>query len=721
MSSSSVTLSERKSSLAKLLANENVEVVHGNFQTAWFDTQNRKIGIPHWKNIDNDLYDLFVGHEVGHALFTPNIGAHDCKESIKGIPRSYLNIVEDIRIERKIQKKYPGLSIPFKKAYMNLFNQEFFGIKELADVADKQFMDRLNLKMKMRDLIDVPFSADEMKMFELADSVDTWEDTVAVCKALVKFVKSKKPKNEQPQTAPKFQQPPKDTPPEQDTPDEFEEEEESPSPSADELEEEESPSTSADNNADSDDDDDDGEEESPSNSYYVDGDEEEEELPEVETDTAFRKNESNIEVEEDVIVNGLTAKQMKLIVVRPEQILKEYKEVYRDERWNQSLVDGVKEFRLKNKNIILHLKKHFDLKKSAYQNSRAKTSNSGELDVKKLHSYSYNEEIFNKVTTLADAKNHGMIFLIDASASMANVLRIVIEQSLILADFCKAVGVPFEIHTFTNKPGMRDEKLFQNDDDYELNASCYNFSCVLSSDVKKQDYEILYQSLFEWGKSPTSAFTYMRSKYMGGTPTIEALSGYYHYIPEFKAKHRVDKMVFMVLTDGDPQNIRVVPPTNPINPKSGLKHNYKLRVGNKTYKSGGSNNNDTIVGIMNQIKNKVGNIQTISYNILEDKYDFTTHMYKIRQEKKWSNHGEYSDPKMSQKCRNDGFVSFKDTLGFDELFLIMKKSKLINGRDDDLKIDEDASKGVVISSFKKYSKSKKNSKIFATNLAESIA
>ena len=57
--------------------------------------------------MSNDLYDLLCGHEVGHALWTP---ADDNKVKVKGLPHSYLNVIEDIRIDKKMKIKYPGLS-----------------------------------------------------------------------------------------------------------------------------------------------------------------------------------------------------------------------------------------------------------------------------------------------------------------------------------------------------------------------------------------------------------------------------------------------------------------------------------------------------------------------------------------------------------------------------------------------------------------------------------
>ena len=62
---------ESKEKLAKLLAIEDLDIQHQQVQTAMFDLKNRCLILPIWKDMPNHLYDLFVGHEVGHALFTP--------------------------------------------------------------------------------------------------------------------------------------------------------------------------------------------------------------------------------------------------------------------------------------------------------------------------------------------------------------------------------------------------------------------------------------------------------------------------------------------------------------------------------------------------------------------------------------------------------------------------------------------------------------------------
>ena len=62
----------QKSQLARLLATENMTIEHSqSAKTASFDTNNRKLILPIWSKASEDLYDMLVAHEVGHALITP--------------------------------------------------------------------------------------------------------------------------------------------------------------------------------------------------------------------------------------------------------------------------------------------------------------------------------------------------------------------------------------------------------------------------------------------------------------------------------------------------------------------------------------------------------------------------------------------------------------------------------------------------------------------------
>ena len=113
-------LIESKSLLAKLMATENLTIEQRPVQTASFDVKNRILTVPVLdKNISNVVYDLFMGHEVGHALYTPIDGMIKAKD-LK-LNSDVTNVVEDSRIERKIKYKYPGLKNSFVRAYKEKF------------------------------------------------------------------------------------------------------------------------------------------------------------------------------------------------------------------------------------------------------------------------------------------------------------------------------------------------------------------------------------------------------------------------------------------------------------------------------------------------------------------------------------------------------------------------------------------------------------------------
>jgi len=180
---------EQKSILAKLLASENVIVEHGKFSTASFDTKNRVLRLPIWKEMSGNLYDLLVLHEVGHALFTPEEGHHDAKGQGKGF-KSFLNVVEDARIERKIKNKFPGGRRAFVEGYNDLMKRDFFGIKKHGmDINGLGLIDRINLHYKVGDHLDISFSDEESVFVDRIDKAETWKEVVKICEDLYDYAK----------------------------------------------------------------------------------------------------------------------------------------------------------------------------------------------------------------------------------------------------------------------------------------------------------------------------------------------------------------------------------------------------------------------------------------------------------------------------------------------------------------------------------------------------
>ncbi len=162
-----------KERLAKLLSTENIHVRHSaKARTASFDVNRRILTLPVWKQMDEDLYDMLTGHEVGHALNTPAEGLHDALENNRTL-KGYLNVVEDVRIEKAIKNKYPGLRKSFYGGYNDLMGRDFFGLKG-RNLKGLSLIDKINLQTKVGTKINLEWSDEEHDFLNMARNCSTW-------------------------------------------------------------------------------------------------------------------------------------------------------------------------------------------------------------------------------------------------------------------------------------------------------------------------------------------------------------------------------------------------------------------------------------------------------------------------------------------------------------------------------------------------------------------
>lgn len=692
---------EVQNTLAKLLARENVTVQHGNYSTAFFDVEQRVLGLPIWKNRGKDVYDLLVGHEVGHALFTPPEGWHESVTDL-GLPRSYINVVEDIRIERLIQSKYPGLVSSFKRGYKVLSDEDFFGLSQVSDVNTLGLMDRINIKSKLRDLVDVQFSDEEKPLVDMAFTASTFEQVLEACKAIHDFLKDKKDDDEQPE-------PEGDNDPSEDSAEYPSDADESngDAPSSDgssDDNEESEPNPSP--------------EESQGDSSEGQSNEEVEEEDRVVTDEAFRQNEENL-IESDnrghqpAYIKALTRQQTDESVVGYKETMRlraehaatvdpTYLKMYNHEieRFAGQFVD----FKAETKKFVNLMGKEFEMRKAAYQNLRAQSARSGSLDVNKLHSYKYTDDIFMRVTQLADAKSHGMVMYIDFSGSMSSILRDTIKQCLTLASFCKKVNIPFDVYSFTSK----------SSDDLpvgpgEIEHERLHVVQLLSSSMKKAEFELAYEQLFYMGASYS---TYSReifwsnSENLGGTPLNETIMASRFMLRDFKKKHGVQKVNAVFLTDGEAQTFRYKSAGDLPTRGFAVDVDGKVLTGTSTRY------------LTNELMGLLGEeFTTIGYFLCERSYDFKGQI--------WACSDEYvSSEKMAEyrKLYNKNkFVALDKARGYDRYFIVKAENNSMNTDNEEFEVDENAKKGEIARAFKKYANSKKSNRMLATQFAEMVA
>ena len=743
-------MSESKSLLARLLAKENITVRHGNYQTAYFNVKDRILGLPLWKDDNKDLYDMLVGHEVGHALYTPADGWTDIQQAAKDtrVPGDYLNVVEDIRIERKIQSQYPGIVRSFKKGYSYLSESDFFGL-EGRDPNTMSLMDRLNLKAKLRDLIDIDFSTEEKPLVDQAFAAETWDEVVEAARDLYDYVRQSR-NSEKSETV----QSPLDNliEPDEEDPtagysdpeleeEQYDEEETSNDQEDDENDESfdhqstdidsESEAESTDEKEDEDAED----KESKSNSGAGDIEDDEE----VETYQNSLKNqhellEQNKNGEVPSVLYGLTRDQMESIIIpfgevcdsRIEARNKAIAEIYSinsSDEWKAERIgrmntdEQFKEFITETKRVVNTMVKEFELRKAAHQYSRATTSRSGSLDMNRLHEYKINDDIFQRVTTLADAKSHGMIMLIDNSGSMQYELGDVISQVLNLAMFCKRVNIPFDVYSFTNRsyktPNKNIEEEYSKLYEESINHTDTIVTHILSSSFSRKDYDVAYRQLFDIAKG--DAF-WAKGDYdrMSGTPLNDVLSGMHIKLKDFKQKHQVQKVIFVVLTDGDSSvfNTKAYQGRyNDAGTRVLLSESRKMISIYRMYHTVSATQK-----LLDALRSEVPGLINIGYFVASTSSDFKTAVNRAT--------GDYGleSVKAARKIANrDKFVSYDSTLGYDRYFVLKAAGSNLDASTDQFKVSAAAKRGEITRAFKKYAKSKKGNRILATQFAQIVS
>ena len=737
----------KKSILAKLLAKENITVQHGNYHTAWFDIKDRVLGLPLWKDMGNDVYDLLIGHEVGHALETPFEGWHDSPEKLEGCPRSYINVIEDARIERKIKRRYVGLIGPMARGYKKLFDENFFGDLSDIDWNEVKLIDKINLQAKVGNHIDVPFTTEEQVYMDRAMTTVTFDDVVALVKDIYEWTKENQEellnKPEPQQTQEENQNDESelptghdDNPAGEDSDDEQLSSGES-SSDDDGAEEAEFDNANGNSNLESNAD--------SNESTGTGSDVKPEDTEKSLTDEEFRKNESSLlEVNEkgkqplfireysDKILNDMVWSYSELSKIRSNVFDKlqkdEYFSVYQEE-WDKANFEYASYIKNVKKNVNFAVKE-FEMRKAAYRYSRSATSKTGSIDINKVWSYKTNDDIFSRVTKLADAKNHGMMMVIDYSGSMSGVLGNVLDQVIHLSMFCKAVNIPFEVYAFTSSnpkfDRYDDSYDTQNQTDGEAYHGGLSMPQLTSSSLKKADFEESIKSLYR-----RKCFQYYLERSLiapceeyGSTPLNAALIASHKLIKKFVSKHNVQNMNFVVISDGDTDGLRVVS-------KAGVDHtdidhwnstDTVMEIGGKKFKCFGTRTRMT-EDLLNNIKTTF-NATTLGFFIACDRHQYNRKLEDVFHSSNkagsyWSDEGEDFKKSTQRTFAKNKCAIFNKVLGYDDFYVL--KSQNLNTEADEFDVDVDASKGQIANAFKKHSRSKKVNKVLLTQFGKSVA
>ena len=579
---------EKKSTLAKLLATENIEVQENSASTASFDVKNRILTIPIFKkeHKSKNVYDMLVGHEVAHALWTPSDSWEKMKDKTDEY-RSFVNVLEDCRIDKKIQKRYPGLQQDYKEGFKKLYKDNFFKTKG-RKLSDYLLIDKINLWFKSSKTLPLAFDKKENIFVKLVDGLKTFEEVKELATEILGHCKnqmSKIPNLDNHPTSDIYA-PPK----------EEDKEGESNSENSAEGKLDDSASQKLDE--------------------FLDKKLKEEVEKLKGSNKEFEKEQKEKHLQASKKFKGFTnqsggnvplkaatadsyeeaRRQMaddkavdrdyklpfkvnlgKLIVPYKKFLKDNYEKDYNDRKlsaeyrstWNEH-EEIFKKFIVSSQRTVNYLVKEFEMKKNARLHAKALTAKTGVIDPLKLYTYKFAEDIFKKMTIVPNEKNHGMIFLLDWSGSMSNHLLPTVEQLLNLVLFVRKINIPFSVYMFVNnhkidynqspklRPFTVGDKILQGDQSTRL-VQLFTHKMVRTDMFKVGKYlhryavqynhtygrkrDIKYEKL-GYLTNPPDAYT------LNSTPLDESLISMDKIIGKFRLDYKCDKVALVCLTDG---------------------------------------------------------------------------------------------------------------------------------------------------------------------------
>ena len=712
---------EIKSQLAKLLATEDLVVEHKQVATACFNVHTRVLTLPLWEKATDTVYDLLVGHEVGHALYTPD---EDWLKEHK-IPPQFVNVVEDARVEKLMKRRYAGLAKTFYGGYKELNEEDFFQIED-EDISSFNLADRANLYFKVGNYVTLDFNQEEQEIINLISASESFADTLIAAEELYKYCKKEK---EQQQKVADF--------------DSHEQQGDSQSPANEIVESNDSPSEEEGESNNS--------QEQPNETDSYGGTAEGDSIPSDSHEEPEVRTADSLEDKIRDLVNqdGYENVYVEVPQVNLETVIGKNAEVheYIDSAFNQQQqsyeenlknnykhlpIDNLfenadtefKKFKLSAQKEVNYLVKEFECRKAADQYARASTARTGVLDTARLHSYKFSEDLFKKVTVVPDGKNHGLVFILDWSGSMQNVLVDTCKQLFNLIWFCKKVSIPFEVYAFTNEWRRGDydydKGRFVSADrtsHYEKKENLlsveesFSLMNLLTSKVSGKELERQILNIWRlvvcFADTYRTPYTYPTRLCLSGTPLNEALVCLHQILPNFQKENKLQKVQCIVLTDGEanhlPYHVEVKRnwESEPylgvrgVNPNKTFLRDRKLGT---TYKMEYGYHQFTDV-LLRNLKDKFSSVNFIGIRVLDGRNAnrFISLYHKI-------------GDKQYEKIQNDWkkLRSFTITNSGYDAYFGLSSSAL--SQDAEFEVAEDATKSQIKSAFVKSLKTKKLNK-----------
>lgn len=672
--------------IAKLLANEDLTVVQASVPTASFNIKTRVLTLPVWKDASDDLIGMLVGHEVGHALWTTDAYlTHDMIETEYAQSfQTYLNVLEDVRIEKLMKRKYPGIRKTFNIGYTELNEKDFFETKD-KDFDDMLLIDRINLYFKAGYNCGVYFTKKEKTFVERTERTETIEEVIELAKDIFDYTKSEledalqKAAEEQAQSG------------SQSGPDDDGESDEDT-----DLDEDSAPSTGS----------------SKSDSIN--------DMLESKTERAYQKNVNDL-ADVNTVYNYYKPGKFEFDpFVSYKEVMANIKRTIERQRLSGNSyfemtperMQKVTDLKSNSTPVVSYLIKEFEMKKAATAYKRTTIARTGQLDMRKIYAYKLQDDLFKRVASVKNGKNHGMMFLLDWSGSMNNCIGQTLDQVINLAMFCRSAQIPFQVMAFADSFATESYK--------QVNRSLNREPGYLHVNDRMALLEFFNHkmSTSEFNDMITLTKTFARAVFsMSGTPLNQALSYMLDHVAKFKKQYNVEKMTFITLTDGQGETMSSTDGRFMEGEYNGkIYKNFILDdVTGKSYAINKYNAETFTTALLNMIKERHG-VTTLGFYLSSTSYG--------------SLHGvlnsHYLEPvnialtidRMKKEFKERGYASLKGT-GRDELFIVPLQSKIENTTVDSIKADGSAA--AIARQFGKVLNKRKTSRVLLSRFIDYVA
>lgn len=339
------------------------------------------------------------------------------------------------------------------------------------------------------------------------------------------------------------------------------------------------------------------------------------------------------------------------------------------------LLDFVRDFNTEYDDEVIRMSDalyaEFNRKKSAWALKMTTRKTKGTIDMGRIFAYKTSDDIFKRKTMQPKGKSHGVVVLIDNSASMRSDIVNVIENAVSIGIFCKRVNIPFYAIMFTT--GYNGNKNKEAGVTNPLDVGSVKMTMICSPQTTNEEFKnIVLECKLSQKQQLLDKLSREQQQSIGNTwsqdmtPLGISYLGTFEIAAQLKASN-IDHVTLISLTDGDGncsltsggKAVNII--TNPFNQQT-----YKIRDF-ETHRAWNStkmlNSDKSIISMVNKMSHDMG---------IETHHIFITSNSERQ-------YGSFDVPtKLLAEFQKESLVTFNDVLGYNRITMVNRTNNNVS-------------------------------------------